>query len=237
VSEEITAGPVYHFLDLLAQWDTTISRTTQWAVSIVPECVDNGATYDDFFNNVSSYTEIDFTGFVISPNIMRKVLNDITSPNVDGIGLYYAQSVTIPGEGFTIGSVGTPNTGGYLKGVVGQDRMDMASRVVSIDFLETNLDFTAGLIRPWIIAAAHRGLLNTGLKNSIKSTIMVTQMTNSISNLNKRPERKLHMFTGCLPFSVNEDELEYDEEKIIKKKVDFTFTNYQYKVKSMDDNV
>lgn len=233
--EILSRSPIYHFLDLLSDWDYTVPMSTQWAVAIAPECVSNGGSYDQFFSNVSKYTEIDFTGFNISPNIMRKVLNSVTQPNTDGIGLHYAQKVSIPGESFSIGSVGTSNSGGFLKGTVGQDRMDIGSRKLSIDFLETNLDFVDGLMRPWIIAGAHRGLINLGLNNSIKCMINIIEMTNSAFSTARKPIRKVHQFFGCMPIALPETNLQYENEEISTKRVEFTFNNYQYKLFSRDD--
>ena len=65
-----------------------------------------------------------------------------------------------PPETWQPASAGSEGTGGYLKGIVGGDRLDLQSKHLNIDFLETNIDFMDGLIRPWIIAASYKGLIN-----------------------------------------------------------------------------
>ena len=222
-------SPVTHFLELLSIWDYSLPLTTQWAVIISPEASENG-DQNGLFQIIKEYTQVDVTDFYIPLSIQNKLLNGKTQPNIDGLGLYYAQSIRMPKESFSPQFVGVDNMGGFLKGTVGSDRLDMGGRHLNIDFLETNIDFADGLIRPWIIAASYKGLINTGRKNSIKCSIVIQEFTRQKDADNVKPIRKIHTFEGCVPTDVSERILKYDSEEILIKSVGWIYTSYKYQI-------
>lgn len=223
MAEVATKSLVGNFFELLGEWDYNFPLTTQWGVVIQPDA-GNG-----LFNIIRKYTQIDATNFFISPSIQQKILGEKSNPKFDELGLYFAQSVDIPKEGFDSKSVGIDNSGGYIKGLVGGDRLDISSKLLSISFLETNLDFGSGLIRPWIIAASYKGLINLGVSNSIKSEITIREFTRA--NLSeKKPLRKYHIFKGCVPVDINEKKLKYDGEEIRTDTVNWIYEEYTYKL-------
>lgn len=221
---------VRNFLDLMGgYWEFNIPLTTQWAISIVPDTYDSGGP-DALFQIIKKYTQIDANNFFVPPSVQNKLLNDITQPKLDGLGLYYAQAVKLPKEAFSASPAGIDNMGGYLKGIVGSDRIGISERHLSIDFLETNLDFTYGLIRPWIIAAGFKGLINTGKANSIKCTITIQEFTRQRKE-ELKPIRLLHTFEGCVPIDVAERTLKYDQEPSeapVSAGVSWMYDSYKY---------
>jgi hypothetical protein len=218
-------SPVLNFLNLLGEWDYNVPLTTQWVVSITPDA-GNG-----LFSIIRDYIRIDAHDFYISPSIQSRLLNERVQPKFDGIGLYFAQSVNLPQESFSTASIGVDGMGGYLKGMAATDRLDMGGRNFKIDFLETNLDFVAGLIRPWIITASYKGLINLGTSNSIKCSIEIKEFTNNKVG-ERKSLRKFHKFLGCVPISVNERTLKYDSEEIKTNSVNWVFEKYTYEIGS-----
>lgn len=216
---------VLNFLNLLGKWDYNVPLTTQWVITITPDAGNN------LFRLINEYIKIDSHDFYISPRIQSKLLNEQVQPIFDGVGLYFAQSVNLPQESFTTASVGVDGMGGYLKGMAATDRLDMGGRNLKIDFLETNLDFTAGLIRPWIITASYKGLINLGTNNSIKCSIEIKEFSNNYKE-DIKPIRKYHKFYGCVPISVNERSLKYDTEEIKTNSVNWVFEKYIYEIGS-----
>jgi len=224
---EVTRTPslVNHFLDLLGtDWNYNFPLKTQWIVSIEPEDGSN------LYSTIKDYTDIDVHGFYIDPTIQAMLLSEKSQPNIDGLALYFAQSVKMPKESLTISSAGSDGMGGYLKGTIAGDRLDMIGRHLSIDFLDTNLDFVQTLIRPWIITASYKGLINTR-SESIKATITVNEYTRQSSNSDK-PMRISHIFTGCVPIDISEKVLKYDTEEVSSSSVGWTYNQYTYKVYS-----
>jgi hypothetical protein len=212
------------FLQLLEQWDFDVPLTTQWNIVITPNAGNN------LFNTINKYINIDLKGFSIPYEIQKRLLGETTQPNVEGLGLYFAQTVKLPRESFTPNHVGIDGMNGYLKGVVGGDRTDMSQRTLETEFLETNLDFSDGIIKPWIITASYKGLIELDSSSSIKSTITISEYTkatqaNKINNI-----RKKHIFTGCVPTDVSDKTKDYDGEEIIKNSVSWLYESYSYQL-------
>jgi hypothetical protein len=226
MAEVTDLSPIQHFLARLGEWDYNVPLTTQWTVVIQPDA-DRG-----LFTIIKDYTQIDVSNFYVPTFVQNRLLNEKTQPKLDGLGLYFAQSVKIPKESFSPASAGIDGTGGYLKGIVGGDRLEMQNRHLTIDFLETNLDFMDGLIRPWIIAASYKGLINLGTTNSIKCSIYITEFTRERVKDLSRPNRKIHRFSGCVPTDITEKSLKYDSEPTEAPvgTVNWMFEQYTYEL-------
>ena len=223
---------VKNFLDLMGgEWAYNIPLTTQWAIAITPDAGGYGNP-ERLFEIIKDYTQIDARSFYIPIRVQQKLLNERTQPNLDGLGLYFAQSVKIARESFSVNGVGIDNSGGYLRGIVGSERLGMGDRKLNIEFLETNLDFVDGLIRPWIIAASYKGLINTGEENSIKCTISIQEFTREKNSENLKPHKKVHTFKGCVPLEVDERTLRYDSEptEAPTSNVSWMFEEYTYEI-------
>jgi hypothetical protein len=213
-------SPRNTFLGNLSKWEYDVPYATQWALQIQPDS--SNSLLSDI---LQKYTKIDVDdSFYINSNVISKLLSDRVAGHQDGLGLHFAQTITVPQEGFTPGRAGIEDSGGYLKGVTGGDRMSVGEKTLTIDLLETNLDFIDGIIRPWVIAASYRGLISRSDEPSIKSTILITHYTKGKS----RPVRKIHQFTGCVPFDVTGSTLDYESEKIIKRSVKWLYNHYTY---------
>jgi hypothetical protein len=227
-----TNSLVKNFLDLMGSyWNYNIPLTTQWALAIVPDDYDRRGART-LFSIIKKYTQVDADKFYIPASLQDRLLDGTVQPKLDGLGLYFAQSVKIPKESFSVNGAGIDTMGGYLKGFVGGDRYSMAERALTIDFLDTNLDFVDGLIKPWIIAAAYKGLINTGTSDSIKCTITIQEMSRQKDERNLKPIRKQHFFKGCVPIETSDKSLKYDTEpsEAPVTTVTWAFENYTYQL-------
>jgi hypothetical protein len=225
MADVIAKSLVNNFFELLGEWNYNFPLTTQWAVAIQPDAGNN------LFSIIRKYTELDVYNFYIPESIQQSLLNEKSNPKTDELGLYFAQQVTIPKESFSPKSEGVDNMGGYIKGIVGGDRLGLDAKLLGIDFLETNIDFGSGLIRPWIIAASYKGMINLGSSNSIKCEITIREFTGSSKN-NIKPLRKYHKFKGCVPIDINEKVLKYDTESLRIDTVNWIFDEYTYEIKT-----
>lgn len=225
MADVIAKSLVNNFFELLGEWNYNFPLTTQWAIAIQPDAGNN------LFNIIRKYTELDVDKFYISESIQQSLLSEKSNPKTDELGLYFAQQVTIPKESFSPVVAGSENMGGYIKGIVGGERLSLDNKLLGIDFLETNIDFGAGLIKPWIIAAAYKGMINLGLSNSIKCEITIREFTGS-SKTSSKPLRKYHKFRGCVPIDINEKVLKYDTEAIRIDTVNWIFDEYTYEIKT-----
>lgn len=217
----MASSPRNTFLGNLSQWAYDVPYATQWALQIAP----NAGT-STLLGSLQYYTTIDTSSFQLDSNVQSKLTNSSVMGESDNLGIHFAQNVSLPQDGFTPGRVGIEDSGGYLKGVTGGDRMSIGEKTVTIEFLETNLDFIDGIIRPWVIAAAYTGLIARSDTPSIKCNLMVVQYTKGAS----RPVRKMHQFADCVPYDVAGSTIDYESEKIFKRSVKWIYNTYTYKL-------
>ena len=217
-------SPRDYFLENLSRWEYDIPYATQWAVRITPV-----AGVGAFLSNIGTTINVDHYSFQIDPGVMNALFGEQVQGSADGIGLYFAQTISTPEESFSV-DAGSPldGAGGFLQGIVGGNRSAGASRSINIDFLETNLDFVDGIIRPWIITASYNGLIELDKSQSIKADLEMVQYTKGAS----RPVRKVHSFFNCVPYSVQSNSLDYDSERVIKRTVGWIYNHYTYKLMS-----
>jgi len=221
-------SPASRFLELIGKWEYDVPLTTQWFVTITPK---NPSYFLSKLNDKNSSGIFKDNGIVLGGKELDLLLNSSVQKNItdpDASGLFFVQSIKMPKESFAISTAGIENMGGYLKGAVGGDRLSLSERTINIGFLETNVDFNDGIIRPWIITAGYEGLI--ALKgSSIKADIRVAQYTKAKGS-EKKPRRKLFEFFDCVPYSMGESSLDYEGEKIITNSVDWVFNNYSYSI-------
>lgn len=221
-----TYSPRNFFLKNLEKWELGIPLQAQWTVRIVPD----NPNVRTFLRLIGiSYPGIDSASFVIPRKVTDSLFNSNTQSIQNGLGLYFAQSISLPREGFTPVDAGIDGGGGFLRGVAGGDRIGIKEKSFSLSLLETNLDFCDGIIKPWIIAAAYKGLIDLGKEDSIKSTVYVQQFTRGKDN-GEKPLRKTHTFYGCVPFEIDGNTLNYEEERIVTRNVGWIFNQYTYKL-------
>lgn len=223
-----TYSPASRFLDLISKWEYDVPLTTQWFVTITPE---NESYLMSKLNGRNSSGIYKDNGIILGQKQLDKLYNSTTRGVIsdpDASGLFFVQNMKLPKESFSINTASVENMGGYLKSAVGGDRIGMSEKSISLGFLETNLDFNDGIIKPWIVTASYEGLIALS-NSSIKATIRVSQYTKA-RGFEKKPRRKLFEFFGCVPYSISDSELNYDGERIDVKTVDWVFTNYTYAI-------
>lgn len=219
-------SPANRFLDLISKWEYDVPLTTQWFVTITPE---NESYLMSKLNGRDSSGIYKDNGIILGQKQLDKLYNSTTRGVIsdpDASGLFFVQNMKLPKESFSINTASVENMGGYLKSAVGGDRIGMSEKSLSLGFLETNLDFNDGIIKPWIITASYEGLIALS-DSSIKATIRVSQYTKA-KGFERKPRRKLFEFFGCVPYSISDSELNYDGERIDVKTVEWVFTNYNY---------
>ena len=128
-----------------------------------------------------------------------------------------AQEVGIPGEQTSFGEFGQENRGGYLPGYGVTQRESFLTRQLSINFFETKVDIEHTFFRPWMIAIAIDGLVNSKLK----CPIVVTQYDNQMQ------KRKGFIFDDAFPTICEPYNLNYADADFTVKSVTFACKNYR----------
>ena len=112
----MAVSPRDFFLNNLAQWEFDIPLQTQWIVRITPR-----ANLESFLFNIRSTITVDHHSFDLNPNIMSLLFGPAVQTPLDGIGLYFAQSMSLPPEEMSVTNVAAPGgSGGYLGGPTGE---------------------------------------------------------------------------------------------------------------------
>ena len=108
----------------------------------------------------------------------------------------FANGISLPVEKNNYERVGMLNAG-LVSGVISTSREQQKS--LDITFLETNLSFLDFIIRPWIIAGTHRGLIARSDAKTIKTNITAYFYDKNMNN----KVRKQYDFYGCMPVSLD----------------------------------
>jgi hypothetical protein len=153
-------------------------------------------------------------------------------------GYMFAQGVAFSSDAFDVNTPAAGTMGGNLPGYVSGNRLPYGgSNGLNITFLETNIDIIDSFIRPWIIAASHKGLIEDN-KEDIKCNILINYFTRDSGLQNTdiiTPDtvvsfqrRKSFVFEDVVPFQVKGDEVSYNgvDFNELQKIVSFAYNKY-----------
>jgi hypothetical protein len=233
-------GPVPLRLKIQSEWENDIPLKFLWTISFLARgagaaTINAANSLVDIGKNVSTILKR-YEGnnkWVVKPNIYSS-----QSDQSNNYGYMYATAVAFPNDAYNVNNSDLNNSGGFLPGYIGGQRGGYGgSNSLNITFLETNIDIIDYFIRPWIIAASYKGLIEDG-KEDIKCNIMVNYYTRDKDQYKTniiRPgtvfefeRRKSFMFENVVPYQVNGDSISYGDLSIgeLTKAVSFAFTNY-----------
>jgi hypothetical protein len=118
-------------------------------------------------------------------------------------GCLFAQAVEIPGEATSTNPEGL-QTNGFIRSVVGGGREIFEQ--LKIVFLETNTSFVDNVIRPWVIATSHLGLIARSGDDNYRTDATVFKL----GNTEKGPVLlQKYNFFGVCPINVSGMEFNY----------------------------
>lgn len=120
-------------------------------------------------------------------------------------GCMFAQAVSLPGESSVANPEGFQQSG-YIRTNAGGGRN--AYNPLNISFLETNISFVDNVIRPWVIATSHLGLIARYGPENYRCNISVYKL-GTFSNDTPPYVTCKYTFFGACPVEVNGDECSY----------------------------
>jgi hypothetical protein len=233
-------GPVPLRLKIQSEWENDIPLKFLWTISFFARgpaaaTTDGANSLVDIGNNISTILRR-FEGenrWVVKPEIYNS-----QSDGTDNYGYMYATAVAFPNDAYNVSNSEFSNTGGFLPGYIGGQRGGYGgSNSLNVTFLETNIDIIDYFIRPWIIAASYKGLIEDGTED-IKCNVMVNYYTRDKDQYKTsiiRPgtflnfeRRKSFVFENVVPYQVSGDGISYGDLSIgeLTKVVSFAFSNY-----------
>lgn len=203
-----------YFLTALGSWIATPAMTTQWVAIIekFPEQLEESVL------QTLELTSGDKKGW----NIPRTELTSYFLQKT--VGCLFCQGFQSPKQRIAANNVDIESRGFYGPAVSGK-RMPLEP--LELSFLETNLSFVDGIIRPWVLLTSHKGLVARPDKESIKTNIHIFQYARTTSYLSQVP-RKIWSFYDCAPINVEGAQYDYIKESVeIKSSVRFIYNWYQ----------
>jgi len=209
-----------YFLSQMESWFTTIPMRTQWMVLIqnYPSLLQTSV-----IQNLER-TEGNFNNFNISQAV--SILKAYPLNKV--VGCIFAQGADIPQlEVMEVGrdKVFNQQQRGFIPGVVANGRSPFTD--LTIQFRETNTSFVDFVVRPWTILAEHFGMVARppGDPRNVGTTIKILQFTRTYQKVSQIP-RKIWTFYNCMPTSVANTNLTYDQEAMDIDNTTWAFSNY-----------
>jgi|TARA_A100001201_G_scaffold138298_1_gene129093 hypothetical protein len=208
------------FLTQMESWFTAIPMRTQWMVLIegYPELLQTAVIQqlENTFGNSNNY-DINQSMSILKSFPLNKV-----------VGCLFAQGVDIPAnEKLEVNrdKVYADKQRGFIPGLVSNGREPYGN--LTLQFRETNLSFTDFVVRPWTILAENFGFVARpdGDQRNVSTNIHVFQFTRTYQKLSQIP-RKMWSFYNCIPVSVDNKNLTYDQESLEINSTEWAFSNY-----------
>jgi len=131
------------------------------------------------------------------------------------VGCIFLDGASIPDDTLSVESATISNNGGLVQGTIGSTRNAFAYNQLTLRFRETNTSFIDMILRPWVILAAHSGLVyrgDVGTSESIKTNISIFQYSRTYQNISQIP-RKVWQYYNCVPTGVSTRNLVYEEDQ------------------------
>ena len=216
---DIQQGHIPYFHSMLCQWAYTVAQSFSFVVVIEIQSKSN--LISKIKNSLRKLEPPGWNTEDITHDTWANATQNV-------VGCIFAQGARIPGESIGIDHVGITEGSrrGFINAPIINGRADFEP--LEIGFLETNQSFVDGVIRPWLIIAAHEGLI--ARENSIKTNISIYQLAranNENQNIvRKNVIRKHWKFMDCVPVNVTDEDLTYDVSGYPKRQVQFVYNSY-----------
>ena len=204
------------FLNYISgQWDQSIPLRTLWTLQFgdLPTIAANV----NYILGNTERTNSSVNKFPVNFRISNTIYGNSTIPTL------LAQKISFPTDSVSTSYTDNTNMGGLIGGFYTNQREPYNQ--ITIDFLETNKDIIDFILRPWVLAVAHRGLIEDG-ETTIKTNITTTMYTKFSEN--NWALRKKIIFEDAAPVSVPGDILNYESSNNsnIIKQCNFTYKRY-----------
>ncbi len=145
-----------------------------------------------------------------------------------GVGLFgtsaylLTQGMNIVSDGINTSRTGVDHSGA-LKGLIGDSRINLSTS--NITFLETNVSFTDGFLRPWSVLVGHKSLKDADLRLNIELICL-----QKWELFNPLKVSKTILLRNAVPVNIDAEELNYSGDKIIHRQVQFAFDRYDVNI-------
>lgn len=217
---DIQQGHIPYFHKMVCQWAYNVAQ--QYSFVIVIQAHNKDYLLNQFRSKIQTVEPPGWDVGSIVDDTWKRETQEV-------VGCIFANSVRIPGENVNVERVGLTEGSrrGFINAPIINGRNDFSP--LEIGFNETNQSFVDGVLRPWIIVAAHDGLLARARNNSIKSTIDIYQLARAMDSTEipkKNIVRKHWTFEDCVPINLVDEDMAYNTIDYGKRQVQFVYNSY-----------
>jgi hypothetical protein len=147
-------------------------------------------------------------------------------------GCLFAQAVQLPGDSYVANPEGI-QMNGFIRSFIGGGRN--AFENLSISFLETNVSFVDNVIRPWVVATSHLGMIARSGYDNYRCNISIYKL--GIQSITETPHvLQKFIFYGACPISVTGEEYNYTQTTSPVNR-EATFVYHYYSTESAQENL
>lgn len=217
VTPDVTKGGIVYFHNMLCSWAYSVPLKFHWVVTI--QAKNKSYLLKEIAGINAKYENKGWDMFRSAQDTMKSPLHDV-------VGCIFAQGVNIPGETVNLDYAGITEGSkrGFINSPIANGRSDFEP--LEIGFLETNRSFVDGVMRPWSIIVAHRGLIATESNKSIKADIIIHQLARDGTDRNSRI-RKTFVYENCAPIFISPETLDYASSSDFPKlQAKFSYSQY-----------
>lgn len=180
-------GPIGTFLQKISNdWGLNFVFTKIWAVNFTRYNSSTGGNLCDnikrifaMYGDINELSKFVPTNTSLYYSLLDLDINSKEAVRVGSKAIHFAlaNKITIPQESMALNRsslIPEDSRGGNLDARLGGARLNDVQRSVNITFLDTNKEFCDYIIKPWIVASAHRGLIESTELPNLKCDIDVT---------------------------------------------------------------
>jgi hypothetical protein len=207
------------FLDALTKNSDSLALSQLWVCGI------NQNKLSEISDTVATWLEKYESGWKnAGKNTFATTNNPTNWSNVGEANsiFLWTRGVSFVGEGLNSSRVGVSQSGS-IKGLIVDNRADF--NAVNITFLESNVSFVDGVLRPWSVLVGYKSLKDISLRCDIE--FYALEKWNSTSPLKVR---KSLLLRNAVPVLIDAEELNYSGDKLIERQVQFVFDRYEMKI-------
>ena len=191
---EYTAQIPFFLNNFLSKPASALPKGAQWIIVF------------DGFPKTAILTAASFepnSGWNISAGLDAVTIDDVQTTK----GCLFAQAIQIPGESMTT-NPSDLQMGGFIRSTAGGGRDSFAP--MSIIFLDTNISFADNVLRPWVLATSHFGLIARSDTDPKQYRTNLTCYKFSVTAPGVTPTivQKI-VFTGICPVSIDGSDNNY----------------------------
>lgn len=130
----------------------------------------------------------------------------------------WISGISFIGDGISSSRVGVQQSGAS-KGLISENRNEFTT--AKITFLESNVSFVDGILRPWSVLVGYKSLKDPELRCNIELfALEKTGLTTSFKI------RKSILLRNAVPVSIDAEEYNYSGAKLIERGIEFAFDRY-----------